>query len=120
MIKIAMLVMLGLGFMTFYSCTKDKAVPPAAGAVCDSTKVRYEQNIKPIMDAHCSQGGCHDGVSQPPSLISYGTVKSGVSDGQVICRIEGQCNQRMPIGRPLSQATIDTIIKWKSDGYCEK
>lgn len=43
------------------SCAKQKGpVPTVVGQTCDSTKVSYVLDVKPIVNAKCASAGCHD------------------------------------------------------------
>ena len=109
----------------WYSCTKDTAVAPAI-VTCDSTHVSYTKSIQPMMANYCAYSGCHDGNTAGASNLSnYIGVKTDLvidspSLNSIICRVQGTiCGDRMPKGlRALKAAYIDTIMLWKSGGYC--
>ena len=86
---------------------------------CKKTTVKttYNTDIKTIMTDKCTN--CHNGVTSS-DLTTYATVKTGVSD------ILARMNQAegtpgfMPQGGAKTQANIDKITKWQSDGLLEK
>ena len=80
-------------------------------------KVSYTTDIKGIIGPNCNS--CHGAVLQngaPSSLNNYNAVKNAVESLNLIVRIE---NGSMPPDGNLTQAQINLIKKWKSDGYLE-
>lgn len=83
--------------------------------------VKYNQNIKPIMDSNCI--GCH-GNSNPNaglSLTNFNQVRQAVLNNGLIDRISRQSGdpQLMPTGGRMPQQTIDLVVKWQTDGLME-
>lgn len=78
--------------------------------------VRYNKDIKPIMDNSCI--GCHSAGSFKP-LASYNDVKNNIEG--ILNRIQRPNGDpgKMPQGGSLSQAQINVFIKWKADGLME-
>ena len=124
------LVIIGLFacISAWYSCTKDKAVPPPAAPVCDSTHISYTKTMAPIVTQYCAYAGCHATPlgAAANDLSTYIGLKGEMSVDSpgltsILCRIQtNTCgNDQMPKGlRPLSHALIDTFKLWKSGGYC--
>lgn len=78
--------------------------------------VKYNSEVKSIVDNNCI--GCHAAGSFKP-LTTYTDVKNNI-DG-ILDRIQRPNGDpgKMPQGGSLSQAQINTFIKWKADGLAE-
>ncbi|MBC7641393.1 MAG: hypothetical protein H7174_03505 [Flavobacterium sp.] len=77
----------------------------------------YNGNVKPIMTNNCIN--CHANGNQYPNLDTFVEVKEATKNGQVICRINGNCGDVMPQSGKMPQQTIDLIELWKTQGYLE-
>lgn len=81
--------------------------------------VRYQKDIKPIIDANCIV--CHSagGSASFQPLTNYNQVKNNIDN--IIDRIQRPNGdpQKMPQGGSLSATQINTFIKWKADGLTE-
>lgn len=93
------------------------------GEISDNTPapevVRYETNIKPIIENRCM--GCHS-VGGPASfrpLTNYIEVRTHIDN--IINRIQRPSGDplRMPPSGSLSQSQIDFFIQWKANGFIE-
>jgi hypothetical protein len=92
--------------------------------------VSFSAEIQPILNSYCAISFCHGSPSPPNNLnlSDYaGVMTSGIHSPVVIAfeadssylvqKIEGTAQPRMPQGGPyLSQATIDLIRQWISEG----
>ena len=83
--------------------------------------VCFIEEILPILQSNCAMSGCHDPVTAngDVKLNSYYNVLSTVSGSKLINSITNtDPNDRMPRSPlpPLSQAQIDLIKKWVSEG----
>ena len=124
--KKALLILCAVMMITgWYSCTKDTAPTASGSAVCDSTKVSYVKDIKPIFAASCAVPGCHDASTRQDGLDYAQYADSKISmqstgNASLLCRIKGStCGIMMPEGAdPLPDSTIQLITKWQSDGFC--
>ncbi|MCD0472281.1 cytochrome c [Flavobacterium sp. JAS] len=83
--------------------------------------ITYTKNVKSIIDASCA--GCHSsgGSASFRPLTTYAQVKSAVESAGLLSRIQLQNGQQglMPQGGRMSQANIDLIVKWNTDGLKE-
>lgn len=78
----------------------------------------YNANVKKVFTAKCVE--CHSASgNQYPPLENYNQVKDAIENGQVLCRIQDQCEEVMPKSGKMSQTIIDMIINWKNQGYVE-
>lgn len=86
-------------------------------------QLRYNQNIKPIIDNNCIS--CHGVVptnGAPISLVNYTQVKDSYLNNGLLDRIQRQNGDGllMPQGGPrLPQNTIDVFVQWNADGLLE-
>jgi mono/diheme cytochrome c family protein len=99
--------------------------PAATNTPSSSAQVSYSKDIQPIFSQNCVR--CHGGRGGL-YLDSYAHVMDGGVNGPVIVpgspqdsllvkRIEGIVQPQMPLGgTPLSQADIDLIVNWITEG----
>jgi uncharacterized membrane protein len=86
-----------------------------------ATIISYTKNVKSIIDGNCVS--CHSSgrsASFRP-LTTYAEVKTAVENAGLLSRIQLQSGQQglMPQGGRMSQANIDLIVKWNTDGLKE-
>lgn len=95
---------------------------PGTGTPPPATTITYVKNIKSIIDGNCI--GCHSngGAASFRHLTTYAEVKDAVQTAGLLSRIQLQSGEQghMPKGGIMSQANIDLIIKWNTDGLKEK
>ncbi|WP_348824840.1 c-type cytochrome [Flavobacterium aestuarii] len=99
--------------------------PPGTGTPPPTTepaaKLTYTKNVKSIIDANCIT--CHQtgkaAAFRP--LTTYAQVKEAVQSAGLLNRIQLQNGEQgiMPQGGRMSQANIDIIKKWNTDGLLE-
>ncbi|OXG03940.1 hypothetical protein BC749_105286 [Flavobacterium araucananum] len=81
----------------------------------------YTKNVKSIIDANCV--GCHQNGRSAGfrPLTTYAEVKVAVENAGLLNRIQLQSGQQgiMPQAGRMSQANIDIIVKWNTDGLKE-
>ncbi|MCV9927588.1 cytochrome c [Flavobacterium sp. LS1R49] len=81
----------------------------------------YTKNAKSIIDANCV--GCHQNGRSAGfrPLTTYAEVKTAVENASLLNRIQLQTGQQgiMPQAGRMSQANIDIIVKWNTDGLKE-
>lgn len=81
----------------------------------------YTKNAKAIIDANCI--GCHQSGRSAGfrPLTTYAEVKAAVESAGLLNRIQLQTGQQgiMPQAGRMSQANIDIILKWNTDGLKE-
>lgn len=113
--KVALTLMALLAFvMQFCSSSKKAKRSP------EVAKITYIGNIQPIVNTSCSP--CHippKGNKKPYN--SYTAVKSDIDD--IIAAISKNPGEKgfMPMRHPkLSADTINTFVKWRTDGLIEQ
>lgn len=85
------------------------------------TTLTYNKDVKSIIDANCIS--CHasgrSAAFRP--LTTFAQVKAAVESAGLLSRIQLQSGQQglMPQGGRMSQANIDVIVKWNTDGLKE-
>lgn len=83
--------------------------------------ITYTKNVKSIIDANCI--GCHQSGRSAGfrPLTTYAEVKAAVESAGLLNRIQLQTGQQgiMPQAGRMSQANIDLIVKWNTDGLKE-
>lgn len=125
-------LMLTILMAIFTSCSdsdtyQDIETPPTTGTPNPNpnpdptTAVTYTKNVKSIVDANCI--GCHQSGRSAGfrPLTTYAEVKAAVENANLLGRIQLQTGQQgiMPQGGRMSQANIDVIVKWNTDGLKE-
>jgi len=99
---------------------EDISTPPetVTPPVTDPSIITYTKDVKSIIDANCI--GCHKsgGAASFRPLTTYAEVKDAVQTAQLLDRIQLQNGQQglMPKTGRMSQANIDLILKWNTDG----
>ncbi|OMQ08194.1 hypothetical protein [[Flexibacter] sp. ATCC 35103] len=85
------------------------------------TAITYSKNVKSIIDANCIS--CHQSGRSAAfrPLTTFAEVKVAVENAGLLNRIQLQNGQQgiMPQGGRMSQANIDLIVKWNTDGLKE-
>lgn len=97
--------------------------PPGTGTPGPqpATTINYTKDVKSIIDANCI--ACHasgrSAAFRP--LTTFAEVKAAVESAGLLNRIQLQSGQQglMPQGGRMSQANIDLIVKWNTDGLKE-
>ncbi|WP_017495953.1 hypothetical protein [Flavobacterium sp. WG21] len=117
--------------LTLTSCSdsdtyKDIETPPVTdnptpGPETPTTAISYSKNVKAIIDANCV--GCHQNGRSAGfrPLTTYAEVKTATEGAGLLNRIQLQNGQQgiMPQAGRMSQANIDLIVKWNTDGLKE-
>ncbi|MFH6990969.1 cytochrome c [Flavobacterium sp. FlaQc-48] len=105
---------------------QDISTPPDTGTVIPpvtepTATFSYTKNAKSIIDANCI--GCHQNGRSAGfrPLTTYAEVKAAVESAGLLNRIQLQTGQQgiMPQAGRMSQANIDVIVKWNTDGLKE-
>jgi len=112
-LKIASLLIIIVAGISIISCdtTTVQEVQPVV------TNPTYNANIKPIFSAKCVS--CHSSNGENPALTNYAEVRDAVENGDVMCRIQGDCGSIMPPSGKLPQVLVDMVNNWKNQGYVE-
>lgn len=104
-----------------WSCSSDSTDTVEPTPVTPTTAITYTGNVKAIIDNNCV--GCHStgGKAAFRPLTSYALVKAAVENSKLLDRIQLQTGQTgvMPQAGRMSQANIDLIVKWNTDGLKE-
>ncbi|PBJ09337.1 hypothetical protein [Flavobacterium sp. ACN6] len=86
-----------------------------------TTSITYSKDVKSIIDANCIS--CHQSGRSAAfrPLVTYAQVKAAVESAGLLGRIQLQSGQQglMPQGGRMSQANIDLVVKWNTDGLKE-
>ncbi|WP_369013099.1 c-type cytochrome [Flavobacterium anhuiense] len=120
-------IVLTILMAVFASCsdsdtTQEIETPTTPTNPTDPTgTVTYNKDVKSIIDANCIS--CHSSgrsASFRP-LTTFAQVKAAVENAGLLGRIQLQNGQQglMPQGGRMSQANIDIIVKWNTDGLKE-
>lgn len=110
-VKIVLMLIVGLLIVSCDSTTVQEIQPVV-------TNPTYNANVKAIFSAKCVS--CHTSSgSQNPPLANYDQVKDAVLNGDVMCRIQGECGDIMPTSGRMQQVFIDMINNWKDQGCIE-
>jgi len=119
-------IVLTLLLAAFASCSDSETVqdietPPTPNPPDPTTAITYTKNVKSIIDANCI--GCHQSGRSAAfrPLTTYAQVKAAVESAGLLTRIQLQNGEQgiMPQGGRMSQANIDLIVKWNTDGLKE-
>lgn len=102
--------------------TPGTVTPPDPGTPTQPvTTTNYTRNVKSIIDANCI--GCHQSGRSAGfrPLTTFAEVKAAVESAGLLTRIQLQTGQQgiMPQAGRMSQANIDVIVKWNTDGLRE-
>jgi uncharacterized membrane protein len=74
------------------------------------SKVSFKDNVKPIIDARCTT--CHSTSGGTfPNLTGFANVKAKAD--RIKVRVD---NRSMPLGGSLTNAQIESIVKWVNEG----
>lgn len=116
------------------SCKKDDPEPPVEP---EPDPTSFENDVQPILNAHCNYGGCHDFYEEAGQLdltadVSHSelvNVDAFLFDGQkrvipsdtvnsvLVKLIKGLETPAMPLNQQgLPDHKIHTITKWISEG----
>ncbi len=105
--KIAFLMLVG---GVFAIACESKTYEEISKPVSNPT---YVANVKQVISANCLS--CH-GAGQSPKLGTYEEVKAASQNGNLLCKINGNCGV-MPPNQKMPQVTVDMINLWAQQGY---
>ncbi len=120
LVAIGCILMLSCEPNTYSEIEQPVATPtPTTTATPTPTSVNktYTTDIKPIVTTNCTS--CHSSGGQSPVLTTYTQVKNAASTGKLLCTIQALNCKIMPPGGKMSQANIDLILLWKTQGYLQ-
>nr|WP_315172447.1 cytochrome c [uncultured Flavobacterium sp.] len=108
-----------------WSCSSDtpETIEPKPDVVTPptATVITYNANVKAIVDNNCVRCHSSGGTASFRPLTTFAQVKAAVENANLLGRIQLQNGQSglMPQGGRMSQANIDAIVKWNTDGLKE-
>lgn len=109
-----------IALTTIWSCDSS-TFDEIAEEMAQPEMVRYNEHIKPVIDANCIE--CHNpgGVSSFRPLTNYNELKIAVQETNLLERIQmqnGETGQMPQTGR-MPQHLIDLILLWNEQGLLE-
>jgi uncharacterized membrane protein len=106
-----------------WSCSSDTTdtIEPKPDVTTPPTIITYNANVKAIVDNNCVRCHSSGGTASFRPLTTFAQVKAAVENANLLGRIQLQNGQAgiMPQGGRMSQANIDAIVKWNTDGLKE-
>jgi hypothetical protein len=109
-----------LVLILFSGCSKDtqplNLVKPVG---CDSTIFSYNNDIKPIISAHCFGSTCHSGGNSNYDYTSYEVLADRIRSGRLEQRLlEAKDSPLyMPQGGSLDDCELFTLRTWIHQGF---
>ncbi|MFK8060438.1 MAG: cytochrome c [Polaribacter sp.] len=101
----------------FYNCSTT-VIPLEEEPAPVLEMVKYNNNVKSIIDANCISCHASGGQASFLPLINYSQVKNAAESGNLISRMNNITNP-MPQSGLLPAQTRAIIDKWKTDGFLE-
>lgn len=126
--KITVISILIVGvFSLLFSCKHEIPVAPEPTPVLVDTSVCFENDILPLFQSNCAQGGCHDGFTKQNGyqLDTYAAITStAISPGDASkSRIYNVLTEISPYKRmppsynsPLTNKQIKLVERWINEG----
>ncbi len=97
--------------------TSGSTTGSTSGTTTTTSNVTYTTDVKPIITNNCI--ACHFSGGESPALGTYTQVKNATSAGKLLCTIQAQGCRTMPPSGKMSQANINLILLWKTQGYIQ-
>lgn len=92
-----------------------KETPSVEELVCESEEtISYQEKIVPILEAKCSNEGCHSNNFSAGDFTNFEGLAEKVTDGSLIEELEGNT---MPPTSPLTDEELQSFICWISNGH---
>ena len=85
---------------------------------CDGSTPTYNADVKDIIDANCTQSGCHGAGSSRGDFRTYAGLRPYLLNSRF--KREVLTDQSMPKGGSLSHAELNLIQCWADTDYPEK
>lgn len=109
--------------ITYHGCTYDVLTEPIQPEFCDTATVTYNNQVKAIIDNHCTYSSCHSGGA-PGNFTQYNGLKSRVDNGKIeerVLNLKNMPPSYVPAGEPDSLTTeqLEIISCWLSQGAPE-
>ena len=104
-----------------WSCSSDTTATIEPKPDVTPTTITYNANVKVIVDKNCVSCHSSGGSASSRPLTTFAQVKAAVENANLLNRIQLQNGQSglMPQGGRMSQANIDVIVKWNTEGLKE-
>lgn len=118
--KTLLIVSAGIVVLSWLSCQYKKEVTAYPPVTCDTSAIKYSNDIVPILQANCYV--CHSDANAPTlgggnKLEGYNNIKPYAQFG-LIPDVLTRANNPMPKGMPkLSDCNIAKIRTWVRNGY---
>jgi hypothetical protein len=85
---------------------------PVPGTDCKLTAISYSKQVQPIILRRCAIPQCHSAVNPVSNPLSnYQEVKNNEADVRDYVLLK-----RMPLGAPLTDCELNTIVEWVNQG----
>lgn len=101
----------------FYNCSTT-VIPLEEEPAPIIEMVKYNNNVKTIIDANCISCHISGGQASFLPLVNYTQVKNAAESGNLINRMNSVTNP-MPASGRVSADMLAVIDKWKADGFLE-
>ncbi len=109
--------LLAILIFSWQACTKAVVDDGDSGPIEEI--VKYDPDVKAVMETHCV--GCHSGELPSGGLLldDYNTVRLSTEDGNLVARMNDLASPMPPAGL-ISSSQREIINKWITDGYLEE
>jgi hypothetical protein len=105
-------------FFYIVSCSKEETTTPTPtgnGIVPNANgKITYA-SLSPLFSASCGGSTCHTANVGPLLINNYAVAKA--SGAKIVSEVT---SKKMPKNSSLTQAQIDAVKQWQTDGFLEK
>jgi len=97
-----------------FGCSKDDDMNDEPMDSCPD-EVTYENQVRPILLANCTDSGCHDGNSGVGDWSSYASISPTFTNGRFNNLVIE--TRQMPQGRTLSSSAYNLLKCWSEQGF---
>ena len=105
------------------SCYYDKADKLYPSTTCDTAKMNFTNNIKPILTNNCLNQGCHTTANATASIIldTYAGTKETITGDKLINALKYLAggSKNMPPAGKISDCDISKVEAWIKRGAPE-
>ena len=109
--------------LSFSSCYYDKADKLYPSTFCDTAKMTYTSNIKPILTNNCLNQGCHTTANPNGSieLETYSGTQSSIAGDKLINALKyiSGGSKNMPPAGKISDCEVSKVEAWIKRGAPE-
>jgi hypothetical protein len=111
------IVVLGISLNSCYYDKADKLYP---STTCDTAKMNFSNNIKPILTNNCLSQGCHTTANATASIIldTYAGTKETIVGDKLINALKYLAggSKNMPPAGKISDCDISKVEAWIKRG----